>query len=493
MSPDNNMARQATKGSLYSISASVVTIVLGFVRMTLLLRLLLPSDFGVTTLAMFYISLAVILFNFGFDNAFMHHKAVDETTRRTFFTMRLGLSWLGLALLAMFTPFISQFYKDEPMLTAVMLVYILFFAVREFNLSQIAILNKQLAFRRIAQMDVVCSIVMTIVAPTLAWLGWGLWAIVAEQASAVLTRFVIVEFIYHPWRPRFGWNREQARWFWSFGNKAWHSSNIAFLLTRLDDWYIGTFLGTASLGFYSRAYEYAGYPRRAVANPILSVFYPTFAHLQEDRPKLSRAFFRSTSLIIRAGCLFCLLFILTAPEFIPLLLGDKWLPMLAAFQLLIIYSLLEPLSAGVRNLLLATGHPQHVLRASIVQVSLFIPAVFLLGRWLDIVGVAMAVNLMALAGTLMLFRYTRLVVDYSSRQLWVWPFVATAVTALLILALNPLWQSLNLWVSLSLKLVLITAVYGLILFITEREQLDAGRKMIWGIISPMLKERAQRK
>jgi O-antigen/teichoic acid export membrane protein len=372
-----------------------------------------------------------------------------------------------------------------------MFAYLLVSVVREFNQSQLAMLNKNMAFRQIARTDVVSSLVMTLVGPGLAWLGWGVWAIVAELFSGLVTRLLIIQLAYPPWRPRLGWEREQVRWFWDYGKKAWHSSNMAYFLGHFDDWYVGTFLGSQPLGYYSRAYEYAGYSQRVIANPIMNVFYPTFAHVQEDRQKLSRAFFRPISLMIRAGGLFCLIFILTAPEFIPLLLGEKWLPMLRVFQLLVLYTLLEPLSMGARNLLLATGHPQEVVRARLVQMVVFIPAVFLLGYQFNMEGVAVAANLMAIVGTVLLFRYTRPVVDYSPRLLWFWPLLATMVTAVLVLALNPLWQILNLWLSLALKMGLTTAVYGLILYLTERQQLNNGRKMIWGIIAPMIKERGR--
>ncbi len=458
-----------------------------------MLRLLLPEYFGVSTLAFFYASLAFVLFTFGFEAAYLHHKAVDETVRRTFFTLRFGLTVSGLLLAALLAPFVGYFYPAMPQLTAVMWAYLVVYILRTFNVSQQIMLNKQLAFRQIAQTDVLCSFVMTIVGPTLAWMGWGVWAIVAEQFSADVTRLLFLQVVHRPWRPRFGWDREQARWFWEYGKKAWHSSNIAFFLDRVDDWYVGTFLGNSALGYYSRAYEYAGYPQRVIANPILSVFSPTFAHVQEERQKLSRAFFRPVSLMVRTGSWLCLVFILTAPEFIPLLLGEKWLPMLGTFQLMVLYTLLEPLSMAARNLLMATGHPQQVLRTRILQIVLFVPAVFIFGAWWNIEGVALAIGLVALTGTIVLFRYTQQVVDYSARLLWFWPLFATAVTALLILALNPVWANLNPWLNLVVKVGMITAVYTFILFLTEREQLNTGRKMIWGIIAPMLKEKMRKK
>lgn len=488
MSDQGNIARQATTGSIYTIVASAITLVFGVVRTTLMLRLLPPEDFGTTALATFYATFAIIVSNFGLDSAFIHHRQADETVRRTYFTLRVVTALAALLLVGLLTPLIARFHVDVPQLTAVLLVYLLIFGLRELNRPQLSVLEKNLGFRQIAQMDVICSLVMSIVAPTLAWLGWGVWAIAAELLSGTAVRSFILNVIYRPWRPRFGWNADHGRWFWQYGKKAWHSSNIAYLLDRFDDWYTGTFLGHTALGYYSRAYEYATYSQRIIANPVMSVFHATFARVQADRPTLSRAFYRSSSLMIYSGGLFSLLFILTAPEFIPLFLGQQWRPMQTTFQLMIVYVLLEPLSMSARNLLMAIGQPQQVLRARLVQTAVFLPALFGLGQLFGINGVAIAADLMALAGTAVLFYYARQHTDFSVRRIWFWPISSILVTAVLVLALNPFWQQLDLWLSLGLKLLLITAVYGTILLLTEKEQLRSGWQIIWGIIRPTVKQ-----
>ncbi len=488
-SNQQNIARQATKGSIYSISASAITIALGFIRMTLLLRLLFPADFGTNALALLYVNLVIMLFSFGYNSAFIHHPQVNEIIRKTYFTLRMAFLLTGLIILVIFIPVIGNIYPDDPLLVPVLYLYVLIFSLKSYNSAQVTFLNRRMEFRTTAIMTIASSIVMTIVAPTLAWLGWGIWSLPAEMLSGALTRFFMLTFIYRPWRPRIGIDRQTARWFWAYGKNVWMSSNVNFLLNRFDDWYTGTFLGSAALGYYNRAYEYAGYPRRVIANPIVSVFFPTFARLQNDRRRLSRAFFRAMSLMVRASGLFSLIFILTAPEFFPLLLGEKWLPMLTTFQLMIIYTLLDPLSMGARNLLMATGFPQVVMRIRIIQGLVFVPAVFILGFWLNIEGVALAADLMVLVGAIILFYKTTQVVDYSHKSLWLWPLVAIVFTVALVLLLTPVWDKMNLWVSWISKTILITAVYGSMLWLTERKQLNTGRMMIWGIIAPMLKER----
>ncbi|NUM49179.1 MAG: oligosaccharide flippase family protein [Anaerolineales bacterium] len=491
MSTPKNIARHTVKGSAYNVMASVVTIALGFLRASLMTKLLGGTAeeltvFGVNKLAIFFLELAAQIGTIGLNSAYIHRKEVGEVDRTVYFTMNLGLSVISMAILAVFVPLIVRLYPDYPFLGAVIFAYMGIEIIRAFNITQTTILSKDLAFGRLVLVDMASSVMMTLVGPGLAWLGAGVWSLVGETFSGIFTRTLMILVFYRPWRPRLGWDTETVRWFWAYGVKAWWTSNLAFLIDRFDDFWIGTAssLGKLPLSFYDRAYEFARYPRRVVANPILDVFFPTFAHLQADRLRLSRAFFRATSLMVRAGCLFSLIFILTAPEFIRIFLTDALLPMQLTFQLMIVYTLLDPLSMAARNLMMATGYPDKILRARIVQTVIFIPAVIGLSAVWGIEGVAVAADLMVLVGAVLFYRYTRLVVDYSPRALWFWPLVAMTITGGAMLALAPVWAGWPVWGAFLLKLILIPLFFGLILLITERDQLLTGWNMIWGLVRP---------
>ncbi|MCA9926246.1 MAG: polysaccharide biosynthesis C-terminal domain-containing protein, partial [Anaerolineales bacterium] len=232
-------------------------------------------------------------------------------------------------------------------------------------------------------------------------------------------------------------------------------------------------------------YEFARYPRSVVGVPVLSVFYATFARLQADRLRLSKAFFRAAGVIVRVGFLFSLLFILTAPEFIQLL-GEQWLPMQTTFQLMVVYTLLDPLGMAAGRLLTAVNHPELTARSRGIQLLIFVPAVILLNWWQGIVGVAIAADIMAAVGIVFLFHHTRKFVDYSMRVLFFWPTVALAGTAVPVLLLTPTWQQLNPWLALPLKLLLIFLLYVTILWLTEREQLKSIWQIIWNLAQPSL-------
>lgn len=481
-SNDDNIALQTVGGSLYSIAASIVTLSLGFIRAVVMARLLLPEHFGVTTLALFYLNLASQLRAIGVDNALIHRKDPDDDVLATYFTMRMGQVVVSVVVLLALIPLLGRLHSDLPLLPTVLLAYVGIGVIKGFNSVQTTILSKRMAFRQLAITDVVSSITMTLVGPGLAWMGFGVWSIVAELGSGIVSRAAVVWLVYRAWRPRLGWDSQLVRWFWNYGSKIWVSTNVTFLLDRFDDWWIGTYLGSNPLGFYSRAYEFARYPRKAIANPVLSVFYPAFAHLQDDRPRLSRAFFRPTSLMVRAGALLSLILILIAPEFVHLLLGERWLPMVFTFQLMIVYTLLDPLVVAASNLLAATGYPGKIARTRVVQALVFIPTVVILGPRLSIEGVAIAADLMVFVGALLLFRHTRQVVDYSHKTLWLWPLIGILLTGTLTVIITPLFQDYSQWIVLVAKVVVITITYLSLLWLTERQQLLSGWRMIWGLI-----------
>lgn len=189
--------------------------------------------------------------------------------------------------------------------------------------------------------------------------------------------------------------------------------------------------------------------------------------------------------MVRASFGFSLFFILLAPELISFL-DETWQPLLVTFQLMIIYTLLDPLSVGAADLLIAIGRPDLPFRTKIFQIVIFIPSVILLGGWLGIEGVALAANLMVGSGALILFMFTRRFVDYSARRLWLWPTFALVVTGGVVLLLTPVWALFALWLALVGKVVLIGLLYGGILLIAEKEDILRSYQMVWQQIRPFL-------
>ena len=476
------LAYRAIWGSAYTVGASLITLTLGFLRSVLQARLLLPEHFGLVALALFYIGLAAQLRGLGLDMALIHRQNPDEPFLRTYFSLRLGLDVLAFGILLALVPLLQMAYPQMSGLGAIIAVLIFVYLLSGLSQAQETLIRKNLAFPQLAATDVAASVTMTIVAPVLAWLGWGVWALVAEQLSGIGVRFLLTWGPFRQWKPGLGWEKQTVHWFWEYGRPTWVASNLSYLLDRFDDFWIGTALCRVPLGLYSRAYEFAHYPRRVLANPLVTVFTPVFARLQNDRLGLSQAFFRAAYVILRSGFLVAGAFGLVMPEFIHHVIGDKWLPMLWTFRLMLVYTVLDPILLLVGGLLLAVGRPRELRNATVVQTLFFIPAV-ILGAWLwGINGVALAADGMLLIGAFRLYRPLRQVVDFSFHRLVTWPALALAVAwgggflAEVFAGGGPMQV-------VALKLGIFGLLFGGFLLGVERADLVAGmrelRRTIW--------------
>ncbi len=479
---DESIVHKSITGSAFNIGASGITFVLGFARAVLLARLLLPEHFGLFALAMFFVSLAGKAISFGFNAALIHRSPHTREDTAAHFILRVsGSLFVCLITLALY-PILGWFYPEQLIMPRVMLALVSLRVIMAVNSTPQVMLTKQLAFKRLAALDVGGSALALIVAGLMAWGGMGVWSLVGAEFGGSLFRLVGLWFYRRPWPLYLRTNLSVIKWYLRFGWFVFLSSNLNFLLDRFDDFWIGTVLGSTALGFYAKAYEFAGYPRRVVAGPVINVFFPTFAKLQHDRQRLSKAYFRVCSLVIRVGFLFSGIFVLVTPEFIRLLLGDKWLPMTFTFQLMLVYTLFNPLLAMSGRLITALGEPQALTKVKLGQMLFFVPAVILLARFFGINGVAIAADLMLTLGFVLFLPRVKRYVDFSLCRMF--GYAVPALGIALLLGWGIVWALAvqNLWLSLFLKAIMTATVYSIILWFFERQLYIQSTRMVQDLL-----------
>ncbi|GAB4548429.1 MAG: oligosaccharide flippase family protein [Anaerolineae bacterium] len=451
------------------MAVSAITIFLGFGRSVLLMRLLSPEQFGIVALALFFMTLLTPFSAFGVDFALIQSKEVRKETLSTHFALRLGLALGVLALGCLAAPFLRRIYADQAAVVDVFLALLSLNVLSASFSTPGTILRREMRFGTIALLNLAASLAMTITAPLLAYFGAGLWSLVAEQAAGPLIRWIALWGLIRPWRLSLRFDTGEARSFLRFGRQVFSANILGILLDRFDDFWTGSALGPAALGYYSRAYEMAQYPERVLATPITHVFFSTYAALQENREELSKAFFRSSSFLVRVGLLMAVVLLVTAPEVVLILFGEVWLPIVPVFRLMLVYIMLDPLYVNLSYLIIGVGRPDWLTRVRLAQVGLFAVTVITFARLWNINGVAIAANLMMLSGTLVLLVFSRRFVSFSLSRMILWPGIATTAsiaTGYVVIQAGQ-WASLG-WMFV-LKTVCTAGVYALILYLTERQ------------------------
>jgi O-antigen/teichoic acid export membrane protein len=327
-------------------------------------------------------------------------------------------------------------------------------------------LRKEMRFKELALLHVLTSLSMTLVGPLMAWRGWGVWAIVGEQISGVATPALLVWTVIRPWSPQWTFDWGWAKWYLNFGKFIVTTQALGTVISEFDDFWVGTILGSRPLGYYSKAYEFANYPRRVIREPVVQVLFPAFAKVQDDPLRLSKAYYRASSLIVRAGFLLGGILVLGAREFVVVFLTPKWIPMAVTFQLMVLYVLLAPLRTISGDLATAVGRPEFYTRTRVFEGAISIPLVILGARLWGIQGVAVAVDVVLLVGLAVILYQIRCLVRVSFLRMLLYPTLAVGAGLLLgwrvsgIMSGTPLAQ-------LTVKTLGLGITYSLILLLLE--------------------------
>ncbi|MEL7590893.1 MAG: oligosaccharide flippase family protein [Anaerolineaceae bacterium] len=428
----DNLTSRSIISVKWNVISNFVSIFIKLTQSIVLARLLPIETFGVVAGAASIIGITGSLSNFGMRGAFNFRcKETEdlESTASVHFTLQLFINiiWTALMLAGGFI-FIRE--TGDGFRTAFVTLTLAESIITMCNTASF-ILNRLVQHKRLAMISMINVILTLIVSGTLAILKQPLWSLLSSQLVSA-TVSVIFLYIWRPvWKPKFMFSKSIMKYFLNFGSKQVISSFLQSTLDKVDELWIKIFIGSVPLGYYSKAYSFALYPGSVLASPVNNVAMGTYAEVAHDRKKLSSAFFQTNALLIRSGFLLVGLFFLVAPEFIRIVLGERWLPMLTAFRLMLPYALFDPMKKTMANLFVAVGKPEIIVKIRFIQLITMIAGMFVLGFLFSIEGVAIAVDLMMLVGVVLILHKVKAYVDYSLKSLFLNPFLCM-VSGLLI-------------------------------------------------------------
>jgi O-antigen/teichoic acid export membrane protein len=170
---------------------------------------------------------------------------------------------------------------------------------------------------------------------------------------------------------------------------------------------------------------------------------------------------------------------LISPEFIRVLIGERWLPMLLAFRLMLPYTLFDPVKKTMANLFIAVGKPEITVKIRAIQLVVMVAGMYVLGNLMGIEGVALAVDIMMLVGIILILVRAKEYVDYSLKKFFLTPFIAMTVSLALGFAVDQLISPyLNDILSGLLEIVLFSSVFLGIYYLLDKEDLRKYIRML---------------
>ena len=336
-----------------------------FIVQIILARLLLPEEYGIIAIVTIFITLAGIFVDSGLNTALIQKKDADKVDFSSVFWVGLALAALLYGILFIVAPFLAVFFHQPGLQEVIRILSITLF-LGVFNSIQQAMIAIRMEFKKLLMGSMGSVIVSGFIGVGMAYMGFGIWALVGQQISYRIIGTLILLVIVD-WKPSRDFSFNRFKKLYSFGWKLLVSSLINTLYHNLRTLIIGKIYEPALLGFYDRGTSFPGYLITNINGSIQAVLFPALASCQENQERVRSMTRRSvvtSSFIIfpmMAG-----LAILAEPM-IRVLLTDKWLPAVPFLQMACVSYGLWPVHTANLQAINALGRSDIFLRLEIIK------------------------------------------------------------------------------------------------------------------------------
>jgi O-antigen/teichoic acid export membrane protein len=387
----SDLKTQTFRGTLAMGGATISLRVISIVTSFLLANLLDPVAFGIVSAATIVLSTTNLFSGLGLGPALVQTQADRGKAAYQSFVINVTTG-IVLTLIILINAGLFARLLGHPEVTPVLQWMSILVFLGSLTIVPEALLQKDLLFGRLSKIVIASELWNIGVALALAYLGFGYWSLV----WASITKLILNVFLYwtltprREWLVRHPWDSTLMRSLLKFGIHTTGGGIVTYVYSIIDNLTVVRWLGTNALGLYGKAYDFTSRTVDSINNVLGSVLLPSYARIQAESERLSRAYLKSIRLISFVTVPVSIGMVVTAPEVISTLLKPQWLPMVPAFQVLAVVGLVKPLSASTSALFLSTGRPMYNVRAGLVVLLIMVPLFALLLPF-GIVGIAFAV------------------------------------------------------------------------------------------------------
>lgn len=361
----NNLKQQTKKGLYWSFFNQFSNYGMQFCVGIVMARLLSPSDYGITALPGVFLAIAAVFQDSGMAGALIRKPEIEEKDYSTLFLYSIGMGILMYAALFFASPYIASYF-ETPVLIPLVRVTALTFLWGPITTVQYVILKRKLDFKTPTKISIATKIFSAIVGITMAYMGYGLWALVISGVLSGFLNLILIVWAVR-WYPRTGWSNESFKYLWGYGNKMLASSLLETAYSNITPLFVAKYYCPADLGVYNRARNYAIMPSQNVTGVIQNVTFPVLSKMQDDDESLARNYRRM--LKTTAFVVFPLMMLLAglARPLIITMITAKWEACIILLQLLCFSLMWYPIHSINLNLLQVKGRTDLFFRLEVIK------------------------------------------------------------------------------------------------------------------------------
>lgn len=367
---EESLKNKTLKGVGWSAADTVLRYGITFVVGIILARLLTPDQYGLIGILTIFIEVFNMIIDGGFSNALIRKTNAKEVDYSTVFITNMALSVVMAATLFFSAGLIAKFFNRPELvsLTQVMSVLII---INALAVIQRVRLTKNIDFKTQTKVSFLSGIISGVIGVGMAFGRFGVWALVGQQISNAVASILFL-WIFNKWVPKLKFSFTSLKDLWGFGWKLLMSGLLNTLSGQIHHAVIGKIYSPATLGQYTRAFQFGNMFSGNLTSVIQRVTFPVLSVIQDDPDRLKSSYQRIIKLTVLPTFVLMMGLAACAKSFIYTLIGPQWEDAAVYLQIICFSMMLFPLHSLNLNAIQIMGRSDLTLRINIIKNLLMI-------------------------------------------------------------------------------------------------------------------------
>ena len=454
-----------------------------FIVSIILARLLTPDDYGTIALVTVFTTIMQVFVDSGLGTALIQKKDADDLDFSSVFYFNFAVCIVLYLMMFFSAPLIASFYS-LPELTPVVRVISLTIVISGVKGVQQSYVSRNMLFKRFFYATLGGTIFSAFLGIAMAYLGLGVWAIVAQQLSNTAIDTLIL-WITVKWRPKWIFSWERLKGLLGFGWKMLCSALLDTIYNNIRSLLIGKVYSSADLAYYNEGKKFPNLIVTNINSSINSVLLPAMSREQDDKDRVKNMTRRSimvscylmAPLMIGLAC--------CASNIVVVVLTEKWLLCVFFLQVFCINYMFYPIHTANLNAIKAMGRSDLFLKLEI---------------WKKVIGMilllaTLCISVKAMAYSLLISTFVSMIINtWPNKKLLDYSFIEQMKdilpSILLAVGMGVVVYFIGLFNLPTLPLLLIQVVCGGLIYVAGSAifKLEPFLYLI-GIIKPMIQKR----
>ena len=372
---NDSLKKSAFSGFIWKFAERIGAQMVSLVVSIVLARILLPEDYSVVGIVTIFFAFCNVFITGGLNTALIQKKDADEDDYSTIFWVNIIIGVVLYTLMFFAAPLIATIYRKELLIPIIRVMGLTFF-INGIKAVLSAYISSTLQFKKFFFSTLIGTILSAVIGIAMATVGYGAWALVAQQMSNSLIDTIIL-FVTTKFHVKLVLSIKRLKVLLHFGSKIFIASLISVLYDQINPLIVGLKFTSADLAFYTKGRSFPMLINDSITGSLSAVLFPVISKKQDDKESVRNMTRRYIGIASYVVFPIMLGFFAVAENFVKVVLTEKWLFAVPYIQIFSFSYMFNIIQTGNLEAIKAIGRSDIILKLEVIKKSLYFMVIFL--------------------------------------------------------------------------------------------------------------------